>query len=417
MRRTLVLALFAGLLAGCDKPPADPAALVQQLREGTAEQRDQAVEALTQLGKEIAPVLPEIEKAVLDKDPEVRRAAVKTLAAYGADAKSGLIVALGDQEADIRALAAETLGKLGVEAAKTIPNLAERLGDPDFKVAAAARRALVQIGDEARPALARIVVSGNDDARDNALRGLVEIGEASIPDLVEAAKAHEAGVRRAVLESLIVMKPPPIVVLETYRRALADKDTSVRDVAARAIQNLGESAADAAPDLIPLLADKDNAGPAEWALRDIGAAAVPSLSKALTHRKADVRARAAHCLSTMEDHAKAAVPDLIAALDDADASVRREVIATLSTLGPPEEAVAALAAHLGDEDERCVHRITVALERVPELARGALSEIVTAGKEPAAGRAKTLLEKLPAAGEPAEPGAAPTGEPQPEPAP
>lgn len=397
MRRNLALALALCLTGpvGCGNEPPDPETLVRQLREGTAEQRAQAVDALTRLGNEIAPVLPQIEKAVLDKDPEVRRAAVKTLSAYGADAKSGLIVALGDAEADIRRQATEALGQLGVEAEKTIPNLAERLGDADIKVAAAARRALVQIGDASRPALARVVVTGEAMARDNALRAMVEIGESAIPDLIVAAQAREAETRRAVLESLIVMKPSPEVVLDIYRKRLADPDTSVRDVAARAVQGLGEKAAAASGDLIPLLADQDNAGPAAWALRDIGPKAVPALSKALTHKKKNVRVRAAQTLGEMKSDANEAVPDLIAALDDEEASVRREAIAALAALGPPQEAIGPLAARLGDEDERAAHRAAVALEKRPQETRAAVEAIAKGDDEAAAKQAEALLERMP----------------------
>ncbi len=398
MRRTFVLALALTVSSGCGSEPPDPETLVRQLREGTAEQRDQAVQALTKLGDQIAPVLPEIEKAVLDKDPEVRRAAVKTLTAYGADAKSGLIVALGDAEADIRQQATEALGALGVEAEKAIPNLVERLDDADVKVAAAARRALVQLGDASRPALSRVVVTGEAMARDNALRAMVEIGESSIPDLISAAQAHEADVRRAVLESLIVMRPPPEVVLDIYRERLADPDSSVRDVAARAVQGLGEKAAAAADDLIPLLGDKDNAGPAAWALRDIGPKAVPALSKALTHDDKNVRLHAAQTLGEMKSKAHESVDELVAALDDEEAAVRREAIAALAAMGPPDEAIGPIAKRLSDEDERTAHRAGVALEKHPNETRGVLETIAKGDDATAAKRARDVLDRLPAPG-------------------
>lgn len=383
-----VLALC--LLAGC-KQPADPATLVRHLQEGDEAQRTAAVERLIALGGGAADVLPEIEKAVLAKDAEVRRAAVAVLATQPDASRGGLLVALGDADPQIREAASRALGEGGGK--KAVAGLVERLGDEDFRVSAAAGRALVQIGEPARPALARLVVTGSPELRDRALRALVELGPTAIPDLVAAARAMDPGVRASVIESLIMLKPEADAVLATYRSALGDADGSVRDCAARALQALGADAAPAAPDLVPLLADRDNAGPAAWALRDIGAAAVPTLVQALAHESEAIRRGAAQTLGTLGKDAREAAGPLAHALEDESVQVRREAASALGAIGPSEAVIAALVDRLGDDDETVAHRAGEALRTVPELARESVQQAAD-GTGPAAERARPLVPKL-----------------------
>jgi len=67
--------------------------------------------------------------------------------------------------------------------------------------------------------------------------------------------------------------------LDALRAALRHEDARVRSQAARAIGYMGPDAAEAAPDLVRMLAKGSDAREALNALREIGEAAVPHIQR------------------------------------------------------------------------------------------------------------------------------------------
>jgi HEAT repeat protein len=96
---------------------------------------------------------------------------------YGAAALTLLEEALlHDDNADVRASAAETIGDLETERAVDI--LAEGLEDPNEDVREAVVDALIEIGGkQALPALQRALQDGNEDIREAAADAIEEIKE------------------------------------------------------------------------------------------------------------------------------------------------------------------------------------------------------------------------------------------------
>jgi HEAT repeat protein len=93
--------------------------------------------------------IPALQKALDDKEAEVRMSVASALGAAGAVAAvPSLIKALADEDASVRFNAAGALASIGPRAKSAIRALQEKLRDEDQKVREAARRALEIIREE-----------------------------------------------------------------------------------------------------------------------------------------------------------------------------------------------------------------------------------------------------------------------------
>jgi len=88
-----------------------------------------------------------LSKGMLDKNPEIRRQAIRAIASIGLapEAVRLLEQALHDQDASIRQIAAAGLGEM--KAKQSIPALKTLLEDSNGEVSFAAAKALWEVGD------------------------------------------------------------------------------------------------------------------------------------------------------------------------------------------------------------------------------------------------------------------------------
>ncbi len=128
-------------------------------------------------------------------------------------------------------------------------------------------------------------------------------------------------------------------------------------------------------------------------LAGMRAPAVPELIKALRDRSSDVRAVAAHALGAIGAEAHTAIPELIRLLSDSNGLVREEAVGALESMGPRRnQAIPALIAALkianppedeglivgiGDEHTAVHARETAAelLGKIEPVAQGAIPEL------------------------------------------
>jgi len=82
------------------------------------------------------------------------------------------------------------------------------------------------------------------------------------------------------------------------------------------------------------------------ALGRIGGDAVPALTQALSHPKAEVRVQATRALALIGSQAKPAVPELSRLLDDKDEDVRRGAARALGQIGPAASTAVPALLHL-----------------------------------------------------------------------
>ena len=381
----------------------DPEHLAGIEVKGDVTQSEQAAKLLASLGEPaLAPLIARLDAT----DLPVRDLARRTLAQMGEGAVIALLPALKDPSPLRRAAAAALLGQLRSPAAALPLTVAIR--DPDHDTSAAAREALVNLGEPAAPALVRSFTDSDPQTVLLAIQLLTRIGAPAIPELMRAIRAPDATVRRRAAETLVAIGEPAIpqlaaairdpdvqvrhqVVLSLARipapagiRALLaaseDPDTSVRQYAGFALAKLPPAAASS---LVQLLADPEPRFQrrVQQLLVDFGPTAALPLQLALEHDRAAVRLLAAEALVRLDAATsfsaivralddRTLANDLATGLDDgrtaplvarqlaqmqaaSTSSQRNRIAVGLVKMGPP--AMPALVAMLGKPDEVTAH--------------------------------------------------------------
>ena len=320
-----------------------------------------AAEALGAIGdaRAVAPLVT----ALRDENRTVRRTAVKALGTIGdARAVGPLIDLLQNLEKDnlvswvaakahqrdaaiadrmVREAAASALGEIGD--VRAVGPLVSALQDKGQSVRGNAARALAKIGDVR--AVDPLIAALDDEektVRHAAVSALGEIGDVRAVGPLIAAFDDEDWVRHLALKALVPFGP---LAVDPLTAALEDASGSVREAAARALGEIGETRT--VPSLIAALddAEEEVRHATVEALGKIGPLAVDPLTAALEDSSSKVREAAARALGEIGD--TRVVPSLIAALDDAEEEVRRAAVGAMGQLGD-SRAVEPLIATLGD---------------------------------------------------------------------
>jgi len=245
---------------------------------------------------------PKIAAFLADPSPAVRAKAVEVLTGFGPEAETGLAEVakiLSDVKPELRLAAAQALA--GIRSPKAAGVMERALGDPSPAVQVWARAGLVRIGGDCathQAAAARILHSG---------LGLTPI---------EAARA------------MVYMPCAAPAAIDLLIEATTAKDENTRAAAARALGQIGPTAARAVPALIGLLAEKAAVKvrlAALLALARMGPAAAPAVEKLipfLADPAPRFRELAAHALGAIGPSARAAVGPLRKATRDTEATVQ-----------------------------------------------------------------------------------------------
>lgn len=292
MRSVIVCALIGAqlLVLGCQGDPGyagrSSREWIVALDDSSVAVRVRATDALRHILR-VKPNSPQVIRALIralaDTADAVRMSAGMALAAEGVRAEGAVPAlhnALHDSaHAAVRWQAAMILGSLESSAGQTsVPVLAEALSDSDPQVRAAAAEALGKIGAPSVAALPELRALVNDDG--------------------------DASVRLKAIEALLIISPDT-AALRPLTTALADSAAQVRRAAASALGALGPLAAPATAPLTRALSDSSAAVRAAGALAlgQIGPAARESRSALLAARRdpsAQVRRLADDALRRIE---------------------------------------------------------------------------------------------------------------------
>lgn len=294
--------------------------------------------------------------------PVVRSMVRKALATQqggGASDKvvEAMIVALGDEDAEIREQAAYSLGQL--EDPRAVEPLAKAvLNDTEPGVREQAAWSLGMIEESAAvPALSQALSDAEADVREQAAWALGMIEDDSAVDaLTQVLSDPDEDVREQAVWALGMIESEaaaaPLMI------ALSDSNAQIRSQAAWSLGMIEESSAVDA--LAGVLHDTDPEvrEQAAWALGMIeDAGAVSALSSALIDSEASVREQAAWSLGMIED--SAGVDPLAAALaGDADPSVREQAAWALGMI-EDDRALDALLDALENDTEKDVREMAL----------------------------------------------------------
>ena len=249
---------------------------------------------------------------------------VAQLEATSAEVREAAVVALADARCDHRL---------------AVPALARRLQDPVTVVRWATDRALIAYGPRAAAAVPALVAAlGDPETVEWAPTVLIAVGPEAVPALTKALDDRRPHVRSSAAFTLGgIGSEAPLVTAKLLRLARKDKSWLVRRTARWAVASIHDKIPSPpgppkVGELVEVMNDPSGAAWAPSLLCASGEHAVPSLIRALSHKKAGTRRTAAWALGCMGEKAEKALPALRrAARSDRSRQVRQE--AALSAEG------------------------------------------------------------------------------------
>jgi HEAT repeat protein len=238
--------------------------LIRALADPSEPVRLQAVRALASCDPTNPGTLHALQQILTNSTAAVAGAAQTALITVGKPAVPILATALADKDRRVRVAAAETLKKIGTEAADAVPVLLNAVKDSDRDVRVHCTNALRDI-DATAPVAQQAFLNGlqdsDEEVRIAAHLALVKLGKAAIPVLTGALKRPEVTVRRGVIETLKKIatevqdgRAEVYVAVPDLIHALADASKEVREEAGWALAEIDGDLKSALPVLMKALA-------------------------------------------------------------------------------------------------------------------------------------------------------------------
>ncbi len=266
--RSLFLSCILGLTTGSDLLPFSSAIIAVQAAERRSQSlQDGVIQActgqsidlgapqltnaeLTALASCSSEVIPQLLEALKSHDWKVKVTAAHTLGLFGIKAQPAIPALnnlIQDENADVRFVAAQALGEIGVEA--VVPALTKALQDKDENVRVSAAAAFQKIGSaakQAKPVLIDALWDGNWYVRSRAAATISKLGleESDIPNLLKPWRDRFRPY--GALISLMIAIDPHVRervqdVPAFFIKALQNKDPKVRESAAIALGDIGST--------------------------------------------------------------------------------------------------------------------------------------------------------------------------------
>ena len=351
--------------------------LRESLQDPDRTVRQDAAEAVGEIGPDAKLTTPLLVKLLTDKHEAVRNEAVRALGIIGPDAKAAVpsliaIVKAAQEFGPFRDSVVECIWRIGPLG---VPALVEALKDlEEARVLGMLADSLGRIGPRAQtavPALLRLLNLPDGALRVKVAFALWQISqhEAALPALVRSLGDKKNSIRWNAAEALAKIGPPAKSSTDALTKNLEKGDRVERRFAATALGRIGPAARDATGSLALALRDPDpgvRIG-AAVALCQIAnhAPAVTSLGDALKSKDELERQLAATAFSEIGLAAKRALPALVEALTDRDEIVFVGAAQALGNLGAcARSAVPLLIKALTDERTKVSETAADSLKRI-----------------------------------------------------
>jgi HEAT repeat protein len=367
---------------------------LKNLRHADANVRYRTAALIAKQGPQAKYAIEELRTALDDADPLVRVMVAEAIWKVERPGASVILPtlqrALKDKNAEVRVAACNVIGLMGAKAKAAVPALIEGLKDKDQLVAINAVAALGDIGPSARDAAPSLLqLSGYGDfivLEPFVGAALADMGEAVVPELIAALKEGSLERRRVAAYALGSMGVQAQGAVKGLTAVLADKAWILRSLAARALGNVGKGAKTALARLREATDDKIALVriPAALAVWQVSGetAYVPVLTRSLGDEAIPVRQAACSALATIGADAKDAAGALTRSLADKEPLVRQGAAEALGSIGPAaNQAAGTLRVLLKDMDKTvglatafALWRITGEAKEPLETLRGFLAE-------------------------------------------
>jgi len=226
--------------------PAKPRVyLIQKINPGhTVEYRLGAVRALGVLGPTAMEALPDMIEVLGDADARVRWMMAQTIFRVGPEAIAALISLTTNTQVNVRHAAVYALGEAQTNALPAVPALIRCLLDTNEAVRGSALYSLSRVGFTAVPTVLAMAATDPDPQIQNAaFRSLVALrppaGRTLTSPLMVSTNTPE--IRRMALVTLWVSRQTNSHAMQIYQRSLSDADPGVRELAQKMMDRLNST--------------------------------------------------------------------------------------------------------------------------------------------------------------------------------
>jgi HEAT repeat protein len=233
---------LARALPACGEGSVKPLLTLADDKEANV--RAHAIDGLGKVKVQGADVVATLtKKAKDDSQPSVRQSAVRTLGKMGKDAEPAVLAALKDKEPAVQAMALRTLVAMKPDVKKAVPLVEEVATEAESdKVRAVAVETLGRLGGEdAEKAIVKLLGRDDSAVRLACLQHLVRnkaVKKGQVADLTKALGDKEADVRSLAAFALGELKGDAKEALPALRKLLDDEDERARKVAKQAIEKV-----------------------------------------------------------------------------------------------------------------------------------------------------------------------------------
>lgn len=341
----------------CFIPEAiDP--VIAILKKGELSLRKAAGNALFQICGKEEKAKEAFLYALKDSEKSIKKAALRGLALFKAEAYSALPDILNiletSTEKSLLLHCMETLAQIGEKAKDAIPLLGNWVLSKDEPLSIKATKALGHIGLEATVVLFQKAQDANNKQRREITKALVKIGVPVIPYLVKAIKSDSGIFREVASDALGYLGENS---LHDLRKLMQEQDFWIKKAVIRAWQKAGKVAI---PYLVDIIREQEDFNASVMAIEILKKMKYKALSNMITlldDPQPQLSQLAIQILRKVNQEYKEAIPDLIALIGNPKPLIRQSVAWCLGEIGNQDSIVMDAISILEQDSDATVNRI------------------------------------------------------------